>query len=217
MESPKDRPLAALIVIPLLVLAACSGAASDGERSSAAVRTAETHVDPSRDERVARGLYLVSAGGCNDCHTPLVMGEEGPMPDTSRLLSGHPDTLELPPAPELPPGPWITTVAATMTAWSGPWGTSFTANLTPDDETGLGRWTEENFIATIRNGRHMGVGRPLLPPMPYQVVANYTDDDLGAIFAYLQSIPPVHNRVHPPIPPTTVSATGASAPSDSSG
>ena len=61
--------------------------------------------------------------------------------------------------------------AATNTAWSGPWGVSFTANLTPDPETGLGRWTLRNFMDTIRSGRHMGRGRPILPPMPWTAYA----------------------------------------------
>ena len=58
-------------------------------------------------------------------------------------------------------------MSATNTAWAGPWGVSFTANLTPDKETGLGDWTEEQFIATMRTGKHQGKGRPVLPPMPY--------------------------------------------------
>jgi hypothetical protein len=91
--------------------------------------------------------------------------------------------------------------AATGTAWAGPWGTSFTANLTPDPETGLGKWTEQNFIDTIRKARHMGTGRPLLPPMPAAVVANFSDEDLASIFAYLQSLPPIKNHVPAPRPP----------------
>jgi mono/diheme cytochrome c family protein len=182
----------------------CNAPPVDDSESSA-VLTASA---PSHDDRVARGRYLVSAAGCGDCHTPLAMGPNGPAPDVSRLLAGHPEDLVLPPAPTLPPGPWITTVSASMTAWSGPWGTSYTANLTPDDETGLGLWTEDNFVATIQNGRHMGVGRPLLPPMPASIISNYTDEDLRAIFAYLQSIPPVHNRVpHPLAPPAATTAT----------
>jgi hypothetical protein len=78
---------------------------------------------------------------------------------------------------------------------------SFTANLTPDKETGLGTWTEENFIQTIRTGRHLGRGRPILPPMPAPVYANFTDEDLGSIFAYLQSLPPRKNQVPTPWPP----------------
>ena len=87
-----------------------------------------------------------------------------------------------------------------MTAWSGPWGVSFTANLTPDKETGLGKWTETTFIQTIRTGRHMGRGRPILPPMPYPMYKNFTDEDLKAIFSYLQSIPAIENRVPEPLP-----------------
>jgi hypothetical protein len=107
----------------------------------------------------------------------------------------------LPPAPQLPEGPWVVTVAGSLTAWSGPWGTSFTANLTPDKETGLGLWSLQDFIATIRTGRHLGRGREILPPMPYEQVATLSDEDLGAVFSYLQSLPPISNRVPEPLPP----------------
>jgi len=150
---------------------------------------------------VRRGEYLVTLGGCNDCHTPLKMGANGPEPDRSRLLSGHPQDLAMPPAPKLPPGPWMYTAAATMTAWAGPWGVSFTSNLTPDAETGLGKWTEQNFVESMRSGRHMGHGRSILPPMPYEAIAKMTDSDLKAVFAYLRSIPAVTNRVPDPIVP----------------
>src|SRR6185436_18192295 len=88
--------------------------------------------------RVARGAYLVRHMGCNDCHTPLKLGPRGPEPDMTRALTGHPEGLVMPPAPALPPGPWGWVGAATNTAFAGPWGVSFTANLTPDKETGLG-------------------------------------------------------------------------------
>jgi hypothetical protein len=166
--------------------------------------TAYTRNDgaPSRDELVARGRYLVSTMSCNDCHTPLTMGPEGPVPDMQRMLSGHPQDLVMPPAPALPPGPWNTSAAATLTAWAGPWGVSFTANLTPDAETGLGRWSESDFVAAMRTGRHMGRGRPILPPMPVQSVAALTDDDLHALFTYLRNIPAISNRVPEPLPPS---------------
>jgi hypothetical protein len=81
---------------------------------------------------------------------------------------------------KLPPGPWLIVSAATNTAHAGPWGVSFTANLTPDADTGLGRWTREGLqVSTIRSGRHMGKGRPVLPPMPIPVYRNFTDADLG--------------------------------------
>jgi mono/diheme cytochrome c family protein len=148
-----------------------------------------------------RGEYLVTVAGCNDCHTPVKMTDKGPAPDMTRMLSGHPEQLEMPPAPALPPGPWMASAAATLTAWSGPWGVSFTANLTPDKETGLGNWTEQNFIETVRSGRHLGRGRPILPPMPWPNVAAMTDQDLKAVYAYLRSIPAIKNRVPAPRPP----------------
>ena len=88
-----------------------------------------------------------------------------------------------------------------MTAWVGPWGISFAANLTPDKATGLGGWTEEMFIKTIRTGKHLGTGRQILPPMPWPNYAQMSDDELKSMFAYLRSLPPVKNLVPQPIPP----------------
>jgi len=174
---------------------------------AAAFADGPARTSPQAD-KVKRGEYLVKTAACNDCHTPLKMGPKGPERDLTRMLSGHPAQMVMPPAPVLAPSaPWNVTVGATMTAWSGPWGTSFTANLTPDTETGLGGWTVRNFVETIRNGKHQGRGRPLLPPMPWDVYANFTDQDLESIFAYLQSIPPVKNRVPQPLPPPPVTAS----------
>jgi len=167
---------------------------------SGAVASAATGAGP---ELLARGKYLVTVAGCNDCHTPWKMGPNGPEPDMTRMLSGHPPDLALPPAPTLPEGPWAVTAAATNTAWSGPWGVSYTANLTPDAETGLGKWTQRNFTDTIRTGRHMGRGREILPPLPIPMYKHFTDTDLEAIFTYLGSIPAVRNRVPEPLPPAT--------------
>ena len=151
--------------------------------------------------RVERGAYLVKTMGCNDCHTPLKMGPRGPEQDMSRALTGHPQDLVMPPPPVLPPGPWTWVGAVTSTAFAGPWGVSFTANLTPDPETGLGKWTEEMFIQTMKTGRHEGKGRPIMPPMPWFVVGALNDEDIKSLFAYLQSLTPVHNRVPQPIDP----------------
>jgi cytochrome c553 len=153
---------------------------------------------------VERGKYLVTTMVCNDCHTPWKLGEKGPEPDMSRMLSGHPQGMQLPPPPALPPGPWGITAALTMTAWSGPWGTSYTANLTPDQETGIGAWSEQNFIQAMRTGKHLGAGRDILPPMPWSWFGKLSDDDLKAIFAYLKSIPPIRNQVPDPQPPVPV-------------
>ena len=157
-----------------------------------------------------RGEYLVNFGGCHDCHTPKKMGPKGPELDTDRLLSGHPEQMQVTPAPALQ-GPWLAATVGTMTAWSGPWGISYAANLTPDRETGLGAWTEQNFVDTMRTGRHMGRGRPILPPMPWQMVGKLTDQDLRAVFAYLRTLPAVKNRVAQPTPPAAGTAPTADA------
>jgi len=174
-----------------LVFLSTAFAVAKGGSPSAPARTAAPEV--------ARGKYLVTVMLCNDCHTPFKLGPNGPEPDMTRMLSGHPADVTMPPAPKLPPGPWAMVGAATMTAWSGPWGVSFTANLTPDPETGLGGWTPEMFIQALRTGKHQGKGRPILPPMPYPWISQLTDSDLRAVFAYLRSIPAISNKVPAPI------------------
>jgi mono/diheme cytochrome c family protein len=155
---------------------------------------------PAPRDRIERGRYLVNTSGCADCHTPLRMGPRGPEPDAAFTLAGHPERLAMPPVPSLPPGPWQVVAAGTNTAWAGPWGVSFTANLTPDADTGLGRWTAQEFVQALRIGRHRGRGRPLLPPMP-AAYGQMTDADLQAMFAYLQTLPAVRNRVPAPLAP----------------
>ncbi|HZH44965.1 MAG TPA: c-type cytochrome [Lysobacter sp.] len=178
------------LLLPTLLVAALAaaplGAAEKGKSADA--------------KKIARGQYLVTVTGCHDCHTPMKLGPNGPEWDMSRALSGHPQDLTMPPAPKLEM-PWTMAAGNVNTAWSGPWGISFTANLTPDPETGLGRWTFQNFKDTIRTGRHMGRGRPILPPMPIPTFKNLTDEDLEAMFAYLRTIPPIRNKVPEPLPP----------------
>lgn len=157
----------------------------------------------SKDELIARGKYLVNIGGCNDCHSPKIMTAMGPVPDTTKLLSGR--SANQPIAPfdtgSVAPGRWVLTDGGTST-WVGPWGISFTANLTPDSATGLGAWTLDNFINTMKTGKHLGTGRDLLPPMPWQSIGQLKDEDLKAMFTYLQSLPPISNKVPNPVPPT---------------
>lgn len=150
---------------------------------------------------VELGGYLVKTMGCNDCHTPFKLGPKGPEPDMTRALTGHPEAMKMPPPPALPPGPWLAVNAATNTAFAGPWGVSFAMNLTPDKETGLGDWTEEQFVATMLTGRHQGKGRAILPPMPYQMLGQLVPEELKAIFAYLQSLAPFRNHVPQPVDP----------------
>jgi len=148
-------------------------------------------VDP-----VKRGEYLVNTSGCHDCHTPWKLGPEGPGPDMTRMLSGHSESIGRIPPPRLSDEwPWAGT--GTNTAFAGPWGITYTPNLTPDRLTGLGIWTEEMFVTAIRTGRHMGVSRRIMPPMPWTVYRNLNDADLKSIYAYLRSIPPIANQAPP--------------------
>jgi mono/diheme cytochrome c family protein len=181
-----------------LVAAACAAALTTtvaAEGPALAPQASPTAAEPAK-----RGEYIAKSFGCHDCHTPHRMGDSGPEPDWSRALSGHPQDLKMPAPPALA-SPWVSAAGETMTAWAGPWGVSFTANLTPDPETGLGSWTEQQFVDTIRSGRHLGRGRQILPPMPWAAIRNMTDDDLKAVFAYLRSIPPNKNKVPDPLPP----------------
>ncbi len=160
----------------------------------------------TKEDQIARGKYLVNIGGCNDCHSPKIMTAMGPIPDSTKLLSGHPADQPLAAVdPSISaPGKWVLTDDGTTT-WVGPWGISYTANLTPDSSTGLGLWTADIFIKTMRTGKHMGTGRMLLPPMPWQSIGKLSDNDLRAMFAYLQTLKPINNRVPAPVPPNMIS------------
>jgi hypothetical protein len=162
---------------------------------------------------IKRGEYLVATHGCNDCHTPWKMGPKGPEPDMTRMLSGHPESLKMPPPPK-PVGPWVASISASFTVFAGPWGISYAPNLTPDPNTGMGIWTEDFFVKAIKSGKHFGTSRDILPPMPWQSYRNLPDSELKAIFAYLRSIPPIVNHVPdsepaPPPPPPAPGETPA--------
>ena len=161
--------------------------------------------DKSSADLIARGEMLVTFGGCHDCHTPKTFGPEGPVPDMTRQLSGRPADQKLPPMDKqaLTPGYWVL-MTPDLQTFVGPWGISFAANLTPDEQTGLGLWTEDVFIKTMRNGKHAGDGRPLLPPMTTENLRVLPDGDMKAIYAYLRSIPPIKNVVPQPLAPPDV-------------
>jgi hypothetical protein len=97
-------------------------------------------------------------------------------------------------------------MAPDITAFVGPWGISYTANLTSDSATGIGAWPEQSFINAIRTGKHLGNpnDRDILPPMPWNIIREMTDDDLKAVYAYLQSLPPINNKVPAPVAPPDV-------------
>lgn len=184
-------------VLPLVGCATPSAESSTADSASTDAANIATAALPTAAER---GQYLTRIMGCNDCHTPWTMTERGPEPDMTRELSGHPQDFVIASGAKVAE-PWVWAGAGSNTAFSGPFGVSFSANLTPDPETGLGKWTPETFMSTIRNGRHEGQGRPLLPPMPWPMYRQATDADLQAIFAYLQTLPPIRNRVPLPLDP----------------
>jgi mono/diheme cytochrome c family protein len=122
---------------------------------------------------VERGKYLTTVLGCHDCHTP---GYFYGAADMNRALSGS----------EL--------------GWQGPWGIAFPRNLTPDMETGIGTWTEQDIVRAIRTG-YRPDGTQLTPPMPWPDFASLTDQDAQAVAAYLKSIPAIRHQNLPHVPP----------------
>ena len=153
----------------------------------------------SQGDMVQRGKYLVDAvAACGYCHTPRAGAEY----NMNMYLAGHPAGQRYPRYNfSMMQQGIFTLTSPQMSAFSGPFGTSFASNLTPDKETGLGEWTEEMFINAMRTGLHQGVegNRPILPPMPVKHYAQMNDEDLKAIWAYLKTIKPVKNEVNPPL------------------
>lgn len=148
------------------------------------------------------GEHLVTIGGCNDCHTPKIMTPMGPADDTTLFLSGHPEKMPAPDVARKEMESKGLIVTQTFTAWVGPWGISYSANLTPD-ETGTGNWTEDQFIYAVQNSITKGLpgSRPMLPPMSLMPVKLMTVEELKAIFAYLRTIKPIKNVSVQPTPP----------------
>jgi hypothetical protein len=150
---------------------------------------------------IEKGKYLVTISGCNDCHSPKMMTDKGPVPNPDLLLSGHPSNLALSNSDTSTSNHWIL-FHMDGTAAKGPWGTSFAGNLTPH-ETGIGNWSEEQFANALRLGYYKGMKntRMLLPLMPWQNYTGMSNEDVHAIFMYLKSIPAINNVVPAPIPP----------------
>ncbi len=139
--------------------------------------TASVLAPPSHaadDAQIARGKYLVTVSGCNDCHTP---GYFFGKPDMSRFLGGSDVGFEIP----------------GLGVFVGP-------NITPDKATGIGSWTPEQIVAAIQAGQRPD-GRILAPIMPWHAFANLTADDAMAITAFLQSLKPISNKVPGPFKP----------------
>lgn len=189
------------LIVPLLAAGLLVGACYSPKEKKIDTLENATLVD-----NVKRGELLVASIGCNDCHSPKIMTPEGPRPDPERILSGHPSDEILPPYDSETAKAYVL-FSMNFTSAIGPWGTSFAANLTPDD-SGIGKWTEEQFLNAIKKGYWRGLegNRPLLPPMPWEQYSNLPDEDIKAIFAYLMTLEPVNNVVPLPIPPSTETA-----------
>jgi mono/diheme cytochrome c family protein len=199
-----QRRVALLACVPVAIaLAGCSGPAIEAPGTNV-VPSATAPAALTGQAQIDRGKLLIIGGGCHDCHTPKTMTPRGPEADMSQLLSGHPESAGVPQPFKGGEGgsPWSTHTNDHLTAWSGAWGVSFAANLTPDQNTGLGIWTEEMFLNALKQGKHMGTARPILPPMPWNWYGQLPDDDLKAMFAYLKSIPAIANRVPIPLDPS---------------
>lgn len=120
------------------------------------------------ETRVARGRYLVEViGACGNCHTPK--GPQGDLPD-QHLAGGF--SIE------------------------EDFGVAVGSNITPDRETGIGAWTDEEIIRAIRDGKRRD-GRTLGPPMPFYLYRGISDTDVRAIVAYLRTVRPVRHAVEP--------------------
>ncbi|WP_137387766.1 c-type cytochrome [Rhodoligotrophos defluvii] len=128
----------------------------------------------SANERIKRGEYLATIMDCGGCHTPGVfLGK----PDHTRALAGSEVGFEIPGL-----------------------GIFYPPNLTPDPETGLGKWSEAEIVKAVRTGERPD-GRVLAPAMPYPHYGKLTDKDAFALAAYLKSLEPVRNAVPPIVGP----------------
>ena len=194
-----------------LAIAACSTTAfmacnqpSAGTDTPKIDSTAMAPMYGGFESQVKWGEHLVTIGGCNDCHTPKKMGAHGPELDMDLTLSGHPSKMPPPDIDRKMVEAKGLGVTNTETAWVGPWGITYAANLT-SDSTGIGNWKEEQFIKAMREGKLMGLDstRPILPPMPWAGIGKMSDDELKAVFAYLKSTKAVKNVPPPYAPPVS--------------
>jgi hypothetical protein len=150
-------------------------------------------------EQISSGETLVLEGKCNFCHTPEVATDDK---NYGKILYGHPAQEKIPEIPGVPVGSqqwmeFVTNLGSTV--WIAGNTIVFSANITPDKKTGIGKWSESDFINTIRTGRHPGWKRELNKPMPWLDYAKLTNEQLSAIYAYLMSQQPVKNKVPEPV------------------
>ena len=135
---------------------------------------------PADRERVLRGEYLVELLGCGACHTDgALIGD----PDMTKALAGS-----------------QVGIASSNPLGDRYPGVVYPANITPDEETGIGLWSDVQIANAVRAGigRH---GDTRISVMPWPGYAKITEDDVNAIVAYLRSIEPVHHRVPDAVEP----------------
>ena len=184
--------LSAISIVITAVFTACQDSNANEKQKSIAM---------TEQEKIRRGEYLVNSIGCDDCHSPKIVTATGFEIIPELRLSGfNPAMAALKPSTDAVNAGWML-FASDLTTAVGGWGQSYAANLT-SDATGIGNWKEEQFIKALREGKYKGLDntRPLLPPMPWFVYKNLTDDDLKSIFAFLKSTKPVKNVVPEPKP-----------------
>ena len=153
-------------------------------------------------DMVERGKLITEIYGCVDCHSPKIKEGEFFVNDPDRLFSGHPSENKLPQFPPeiIGPDKWRGLFTDSMTAWGGPWGISYSANLTPDMETGIGKLSEKDFVSVLTLGIHSNMNRKLMQPMPWKEISQLDDNNLKAIYHYLKSVKPVKNKVPESVP-----------------
>jgi hypothetical protein len=188
--------------LPVLVVLAITFVYLSTSCSTKQENKDESYVAESKEDVVKKGQYLITIMGCNDCHSPKRMGENGPEIIPELMLSGYPADRPILKFDDPLIKEGFAMFYPDLTAAAGPWGVSFAGNLTPD-ETGTGNWTEAQFKKAITEGKFKGLenGRMLLPPMPWFNFVSLTDEDVHAMFMYLKSIKPVSNVVPAPISP----------------
>lgn len=183
----------------------CCTTAADNTNATKDSASANANMYAGYSSQAEWGKHIATISGCGDCHTPKKMTPQGPVDDSNFLYEGS--TAKMP-APVLNAAQISKGVAATYdnTSWIGPWGNSYSANIT-SDSTGIGGWTEEQFITCIRKGLYKGIAgsRPIMPPMPVLTYRNMTDDELKALFAFLKTVKPVNNVVAEYKPPAGAS------------
>lgn len=153
-----------------------------------------------QDALITQGKYIATIAGCTSCHTPL------------KAEYQNPQTLTLEQIQTLAFSETQATDQAKLLAGGrpfdlGPAGVVFTRNITPDTETGIGTWTDDQIKIAIKTGIN-NEGKLLFPVMPYHVYNGMADSDLEAVVAYLHSVGAVKNQV----PERTVSTEGMPSP-----